>query len=173
LLRLLDESDEQITWYHPGMRVPGSDGHKLARLKWREVAADEARATIAEAYEFLVDCWDRGDRIYMFGVGRGAIAPTPDPAARHRRRAARPDGLCAAAYAVPARRTRRTGARRCWRHDWPDTAKSVFPPVFGLWDMRGAGSARGANLDQRRRGQHAVAVDGRPLAVTGLVAGMR
>ena len=32
----------------------------------------DARATIAEAYEFLVDCWERGDRIYLFGVGRGA-----------------------------------------------------------------------------------------------------
>ena len=72
LLRLLDESDEQITWYHPGTRVPASDGHRLARLRWREAAADDARATIAEAYEFLVDCWEPGDRIFMFGVGRGA-----------------------------------------------------------------------------------------------------
>ena len=28
LLRLLDESDEQITWYHPGTRMPAADGSK-------------------------------------------------------------------------------------------------------------------------------------------------
>jgi len=49
LLRLLDESDDQITWYHPGTRVPAADNSKLARLRWREVAAGDARATIAEA----------------------------------------------------------------------------------------------------------------------------
>ena len=72
LLRLLDESDEQITWYHPGTPVPASDRSRLAGLRWREAAADDARATIAEAYEFLVDWWDPGDRIFVFGVGRGA-----------------------------------------------------------------------------------------------------
>ncbi|MDT5243850.1 MAG: hypothetical protein QOD36_1226, partial [Mycobacterium sp.] len=72
LLRLLEESDEQITWYHPGTRLPASDRRPLARLRWRESADDDARATIAEAYEFLVDRWAPGDRIFMFGVGRGA-----------------------------------------------------------------------------------------------------
>src|SRR4029077_19133920 len=70
LLRLLDESDEQITWYHPGTRVPASG--RLATLRWREAVVDDARATIAEAYKFLVDCWEPGGRIFMFGVGRGA-----------------------------------------------------------------------------------------------------
>jgi len=72
LLRLLEESDEQVTWYHPGTRMAAADERRLARLRWREAAVDDARATIAEAYEFLVDWWEPGDRIFMFGVGRGA-----------------------------------------------------------------------------------------------------
>jgi uncharacterized protein (DUF2235 family) len=71
LLRLLEESDEQVTWYHPGTRV-AAGGQRLARLRWRETASAAARATIAEAYEFLVHSWEPGDRIFMFGVGRGA-----------------------------------------------------------------------------------------------------
>ena len=72
LLRLLDESDDQLTWYHPGTPALPPGGNLMSRLRWRESAIAAARATIAEAYEFLIDCWDPGDRIYMFGVGRGA-----------------------------------------------------------------------------------------------------
>ena len=173
LLRLLDESDEQITWYHPGTRVPASDGHKLARLKWREAAADDARATIAEAYEFLVDCWDRGDRIYMFGVGRGAycayaltrllgtVGVLPDLM-----------DFVLAAYAVP--RTRRSP------QDWRRLTRlaerlaghcEIAVPVqfLGLWDMVNVPGRQATRepLTNVVAGRHAVAVDGRHGPLTG------
>ena len=68
LLQLLDDGDEQLVWYHAGGPVAG----RLAGLRWRKAAREDARAAIAEAYQFLVDRWEPGDRIFMFGVGRGA-----------------------------------------------------------------------------------------------------
>jgi uncharacterized protein (DUF2235 family) len=167
MLRLLDESDEQITWYHPGARVPASDHRGLARLRWREAAADDARATITEAYGFLVDCWAPGDRIYMFGVGRGAycahaltrllgtVGVLPDLM-----------DYVLAAYAVP--RTNRSP------QDWRRVAlvaarlaghRQIGVPVefLGLWDMVAVPGRHVTRepLTNVVAGRHAVAVDGR------------
>lgn len=67
LFRLLDGT-EQLIWYHsgastrPGRRItPGRRGD----------AVSEARAAIVEAYRFLGDAWDPGDRIFLFGGGEG------------------------------------------------------------------------------------------------------
>ncbi len=166
-MRLLDESDEQITWYHPGTPAPATDAAKLARLKWRQLAADDARATVAEAYEFLVDNWDRGDRIYMFGVGRGAYC------AYALTRLLGTVGVLPelmdyvlAAYAVP--RTPRTAGD--WRRLTVLAARlaghrEIGVPVefLGLWDMvcaPGRHPSR-APLASVVAGRHAVAIDAR------------
>ena len=167
LLRLLDESDDQITWYHPGTRVPAADNSKLARLRWREVAAGDARATIAEAYEFLVDSWEPGDRIYMVGVGGGAycahaltrllgtVGVLPDLM-----------DYVLAAYAVP--RTRRSP--QDWRRVTLLAARlaghrEIGVPVqfLGLWDMTSVPGRHAAHepLTNVVAGRHAVAIDGR------------
>jgi uncharacterized protein (DUF2235 family) len=167
LLHLLDESDQQITWYHSGTRVADTDGCRLARLRWHEAAAVDARAAIAEAYEFLVEAWDPGDRIYVFGVGRGAycayaltrllgtVGVLPDLM-----------DYVLAAYAVP--RTRRS------TQDWSRVAllaarlaghRQIGVPVefLGLWDMVAVPGRRvsGEPLTNVVAGRHAVAIDGR------------
>lgn len=167
LLRLLDESDDQITWYHPGRSVPAPDASKLDNLRWRKAAADDARATIAEAYEFLVDNWDRGDRIYMFGVGRGAycahaltrllgtVGVLPDLM-----------DYVLAAYAVP--RTQRTP--QDWRRVTALAAqlaghREIGVPVqfLGIWDMVSVPGRHATRepLTNISAGRHAVAIDGR------------
>jgi uncharacterized protein (DUF2235 family) len=167
LLRLLDESDDQITWYHSGTRPDPQDGRALARLRWREAIAADARATIAEAYEFLVDSWEAGDRIYMFGVGRGAycaysvtrllgtVGMLPDLM-----------DYVLAAYAVP--RTRRTP--QDWRRVTLLAARlaghrEIAVPVefLGLWDMAHVPGRRATHepLSNVVAGRHAVAIDGR------------
>jgi uncharacterized protein (DUF2235 family) len=164
LLRLLDESDDQITWYHPG--TPVAADSTLARLRRREAAAAHARATIAEAYEFLVDNWDRGDRIYLFGVGRGAycahaltrllgtVGVLPDLM-----------DYVLAAYAVP--RTRRSP--QDWRRLTMLAARlagrrEIGVPVefLGLWDMLRVPGRHASDepLTNVVSGRHAVAVDG-------------
>ena len=164
LLRLLEESDEQITWYHPGTPAPASERGSLGRLRWREAAARDARATIAEAYKFLVDWWEPGDKIFMFGVGRGAscahaltrllgtVGVLPDLM-----------DYVLAAYAVP--RTRRSP------QDWQRVTRlaaglaghrEIGVPVqfLGLWDMAKAPGRRETGVTNVVAGRHAVAVDG-------------
>jgi uncharacterized protein (DUF2235 family) len=163
LLGLLDESDDQVTWYHPGAR--SSNPRRLGGLRRRH-ARDEARAAITEAYEFLIDCWQPEDRIYLFGVGRGAYC------ARSLTRLLGTVGLFPQlmdylldAYALPrTRRTpqdwtrvRRLAARLAGRRD-------IGVPVhyLGLWDtLKLPGLPQEteplANVDA---GRHAVAIDG-------------
>src|SRR5262245_20706688 len=59
LFHLLDDTDGQIGWYDAG--GPAARARRLVALRAREAAA-YARATIAEAYQFLVERWERGDR---------------------------------------------------------------------------------------------------------------
>jgi uncharacterized protein (DUF2235 family) len=128
---LLDHSERQLSWYHPGT------GH---RIRARDPHAD-ARAVIHGAYAFLRRCWQPGDSILVFGAGRGGysaqalihlvntvgvLPPALDDVVDH----------AVAAYAMP--RTRRTP--REWQ-----TVRETFaaltdgnqtPAVsyLGLWD---------------------------------------
>jgi uncharacterized protein (DUF2235 family) len=60
LFGLLERSDEQVTWYH----------RDVATRRQRDAFAG-ARAAIGEAYEFVSRTWNPGDRILVFGAGRG------------------------------------------------------------------------------------------------------
>jgi uncharacterized protein (DUF2235 family) len=163
LLGLLEKTEEQITWYHPGARS-ASPG-RLGILRRRE-ALDDAQAAITEAYEFLIDCWKPGDRIYMFGVGRGAYC------AQSLARLLGTVGLLPqlmdyvlGAYALP--RTRRTP------QDWNRVRRlaarlvgrrEIGVPVeyLGLWDaVKLPGLPRDSEpLTNVAVGRHAVAIDG-------------
>jgi uncharacterized protein (DUF2235 family) len=167
LLHLLDESDEQLVWYHSGAPVADRGG-RFAALRWREAARDDARAAIAEAYEFLVDWWAPGDRIFMFGVGRGAYC------AQALTRLLGTVGVMPqlmdyvlAAYALPRtprtpqdwRRVTRLAARLSGRRE-------IRVPVqyLGLWDtVRVPGLRRQSTTEPLTNvvsGRHAVAIDG-------------
>ena len=164
LLRLLDTDGDQITWYDSGVREVSR-----RRLRWWwEAAPEGARAAIAEAYEFLIEQWEPGDQIFVFGVGRGGYC------AHALARLLGTVGLMPdlmdhvlAAYAVP--RTRRTP------QDWLRVTQLVsqlagereigVPIEFlGLWDVtRVPGAPRRSRpepLPTVRAGRHAVAVDG-------------
>ena len=172
LFRLLDDGDEQVTWYHAGTRTPLLARGVKRSMRWREAAIADARAGIAEAYAFLIDRWEQGDRIFMFGVGHGAFC------ARELSRLLGTIGLMQAhrddlvdyvlaTYALP--RTHRTP------QDWQRLTqlaarlagqREIAVPVqfLGLWDtVKVPGvrrsSAAGA-LSNVVAGRHAVAIDG-------------
>lgn len=163
LLHLLVEGDEQLCWHHSGSSAP----HGLHR---RAAAAGEARAAIAQGYRFLVEHWEPGDRIFMFGAGRaaycaqtltrllGTVGVLPDLM-----------DYVLDAYAAP--RTERTP------QDWQRVAgiaaglserHEVAVPVWflGVWDtLKIPGFTRRttpAPLHNVRLGRHAVAIDGLP-----------
>ena len=166
LFHLLGD-DGQIGWYHPGVSM-ADPWTRWSPLSRREAAADDARAAIADAYQFLVDRWVPGDRIYLFGVGRGAycaqtltrllaiVGVLPDLM-----------DYVLSAYALP--RTQRSN------QDWErvtDVASQLLQqrqiglPVWylGLWDtLRIPGFTRRTMPDPMpnvEHGRHAVAIDG-------------
>lgn len=168
LLHLLDDSATQITWYHPGTAT------RRPSLRRRTAVYDEARAVVAEAYEFLAERWQPGDAIFLFGAGCGAycartltrlIGTVGIPQGS-------PDGLLdylLTTYALP--RTARTA------QDWRQVSRLVAElldereiavPVsyLGLWDtVRAPGLAplsTGEPLDNVIAGRHAIAIDGGP-----------
>jgi uncharacterized protein (DUF2235 family) len=173
LLRLLDTTGPgcQITWYDPGATTV-SGARALSPRRLRELAIEQARAGIVDAYEFLADRWRPGDRIFLFGIGRGAycacavarllgtVGVVPS----------RSDNLrdyVLATYAVP--RTHRTP------HDWRRVTRlasrlvmqrEVAVPVqfLGLWDMLSLpGLSRVSTAEPLANvvaGRHAVAIDG-------------
>ena len=136
----------------------------------RKAVADDARAAIAAAYCFLIDRWEPGDGIYLFGVGRGGYC------AQTLTRLLSTVGVLPelmdyvlAAYALP--RTRRT------RQDWMrvtqvasrlEQQREIPVPVrfLGLWDaIKIPGVARRSMpepMPNVESGRHAVAIDGRP-----------
>nr|WP_090276718.1 DUF2235 domain-containing protein [Mycolicibacterium komanii]CRL70186.1 hypothetical protein CPGR_01889 [Mycolicibacterium komanii] len=165
LFQLLDDGPDQVAWYHPGLSA--NHGSPLHPFRG---AVEDARAAIAEAYRFLVECWEPGDSIYLFGVGRGGycaqaltrllatVGVLPELA-----------DFVLDAYALP--RTGRT------EQEWTrvtqiaaqlEPEREIPVPVrfLGLWDaVRIPGFTRRAlpaPMSNVEFGRHAVAIDGRP-----------
>jgi hypothetical protein len=60
VMGLLEQSVGQAAWYHRDTGGP-----------WQRDALPGARDAIGAAYEFLCREWEPGDRIFVFGAGRG------------------------------------------------------------------------------------------------------
>ncbi|WP_441962479.1 phospholipase effector Tle1 domain-containing protein [Mycolicibacterium houstonense] len=166
LFRLLDDAD-QLTWYHSGTvpregrrRPPGRRGDSVS----------EARAAIVEAYRFLGDAWDPGDRIFVFGGGEGGhragelatLLGTVGLLPAHS-----DDVLdyALATYVLP--RTARTP--QDWRHVrvlaaqlFGDRDPAVPVRFLGMWNATATPGTkqRMGPLPTVESGRHAVAVDG-------------
>ncbi|KIM72979.1 hypothetical protein PILCRDRAFT_734875 [Piloderma croceum F 1598] len=73
------KSDEQIPWYHSGMGTYGRPSNRSLAYWMRAVfnkidlaIAINLEDVIMEAYKFLSNEYEDGDRIYLFGYSRGA-----------------------------------------------------------------------------------------------------
>lgn len=138
------------------------------QVGWRQYTnnrTDDARASVASAYTHLVDHWQPGDDVYVFGAGSGAAC------AQALTRLLGTIGVLddelrsymLATYALP--RTARTA--QDWRHVTEVAAglaehEDIALPVrfLGLWDAtRIRGTAGAVNVVA---GRHAVAIDGAP-----------
>ena len=77
LFRVLEKSDEQRVYYHPGVGTIG------LQSTWRRLK-QEARGVFSMAtgagldkdvlggYRFLCENYEEGDRVFLFGFSRGA-----------------------------------------------------------------------------------------------------
>jgi len=71
LVALLQSDADQIVWSRPDSDAISH--HHFPRRHRRSQALDRARTSVVEAYEFLVDRWEPGDRLLIFGSGHGAF----------------------------------------------------------------------------------------------------
>jgi len=83
LFAALEKSDRQIAYYDPGVGTPDGalEGDEDGGLSKRDIArrvgglawGDGVWENVAQGYEFLMDNYRSGDRIYLFGFSRGAF----------------------------------------------------------------------------------------------------
>lgn len=77
LFRILERSDEQAVFYDAGVGTNVDPTAQWAFRRFIQKKLDGAiglsiRSNVLDAYRFLMDCYEEGDRIYLFGFSRGA-----------------------------------------------------------------------------------------------------
>ena len=175
LFRLLDDSadERQLTWYDAGAAALNSPRlFNPAARRWRGNVAAAARESVIDAYFYLAEHWETGDRIFLLGAGRGAYC------ARALARMLGTVGMMAdrednvveyalAAYSLPAQ----SRTTEDWRHIHRmacalEGRDDVAVPVhfLGLWDtVKVPGTPPLCDEDWLGNvvsGRHAVAIDG-------------
>ncbi|PHR19479.1 MAG: hypothetical protein COA41_07325 [Sphingopyxis sp.] len=77
LYSLLEKNDQQITYYDPGVgTMPAPTARSKLAKRWSKLKGKMVGAglfpNIEEAYHFLMNNYDDGDDVYVFGFSRGA-----------------------------------------------------------------------------------------------------
>ncbi len=180
--RLCNERDRQLTYYDPGVGTFSAAGawttvaQRISRLSGLAFGAG-MRTNLEEAYAFLIDHWEPGDRLFLFGFSRGAYCARALTGMLHLIGIMRPGSGNLVRYAVSnyARRKPKWG-----NEDWKQARQfaSVMSqyvhghpgvPVayLGLWDtVKAPGIFRRSMewpvtriLPNVERGRHAVSID--------------
>ncbi len=139
--RILLKNDEQRVFYDPGI---GTLGERDAWGKLRQNAnAVFGLATgrgldenVLDGYRFLVDQYEDGDRIYLFGFSRGAYTVRVLAGFMHMMGLLRPDQVNIAGYALAAyKRAGEDGDfKSAWHFQRVSAARRVQVSFVGVWD---------------------------------------
>lgn len=73
---LVEKDREQIAYYDPGVGTGGWDYHedrRGLRAKGDQVTGEGLQKNVEDAYRRLMQCFEPGDRVYLFGFSRGAF----------------------------------------------------------------------------------------------------
>jgi uncharacterized protein (DUF2235 family) len=150
LYRVLEANPQtQVVYYHPGVGTLGAPNALTKLQKWWTRMCGLAfgyglSAVVADACKFLMDHFEEGDRVYLFGFSRGAYAvralaallyvfglirkgnevliPYAIRMLKHRPKNAPADGDAFAEWQALGRQFRETFSRECKPH------------FVGLWD---------------------------------------
>ena len=77
IYRTLKKSPDQITYYDPGLGTLGAQ-NEWGRIKQQAekiaglVLGYGLDQSVLDAYQFLIENYAKGDRIFLFGFSRGA-----------------------------------------------------------------------------------------------------
>lgn len=77
LYQVLQNDGTQVAYYHPGLGTMGAPGAWSKIAAWWTKTLGQAIGfglpdTVGDAYRFLMDNFEEGDRVYIFGFSRGA-----------------------------------------------------------------------------------------------------
>jgi uncharacterized protein (DUF2235 family) len=176
LLRMLGKGRDpsgsaptQLVYYDPGVgtanEFPADGMVSKARNRLRQLAGlalgNGVFPNIAEAYRFLVNTYQRGDRIYLFGFSRGAFTARAVAGMVNMYGLIHTEGLplietLVRTYFAPRERKNQAGtkSRRAFAHDVIDNFSLGRRPLVhfvGVWDtveaigLGGLGSVRISN----------------------------
>ncbi|HEU4514132.1 MAG TPA: DUF2235 domain-containing protein [Nocardioidaceae bacterium] len=184
LFEMLDLSDEtkQVAYYDPGVGTFSSQGAWTpagkAITKGLGLAVGRGmRENLGEAYTFLMQHWEPGDRLFVFGFSRGAYTARALTGLIHRAGVLRPGCENLVPYAVASY----ARSKQEWTEDdWDqidrlsaafarshEGSRSVPVEFLGLWDsVKAAGILRWnlrwpytRQLPNARNVWHAVSID--------------
>jgi len=183
LFRRIDyDPDRQLTFYDPGVGTFSAAGawtplaQRISRLLGLAFGAG-LRTNLDEAYTFVINHWDPGDEIYIFGFSRGAYTARAMAGLLSRIGVIRPGSENLVRYAVSTYARRKS---KWTDEDWKQAAqyKSAFgrpangryeAPVtyLGVWDtVKAPGLLRRSMIWPDTRvlqnvvaGRHAVSID--------------
>ena len=180
--RLAYDPEAQLTYYDPGVGTFSSGGAWTPVAQWISRTMGQAfgsgmRENLEQAYTFLINNWNPGDKIYIFGFSRGAYTARAVAGLLRTVGVMRPgaDNLVRYAVANYARRSSK------WqRNEWMQSGQfgslmsrrvdgKVTVPVeyLGIWDtVKAPGLLRRSmtwpwtrQLPNVKAGRHAVSID--------------
>jgi uncharacterized protein (DUF2235 family) len=70
------KTDRQVTFYDPGVGTGGweyEEESATLKAKHDQATGYGLQKNVEDAYGFLMECYEEGDRIYLFGFSRGAF----------------------------------------------------------------------------------------------------
>lgn len=184
LFEMLDLSDPgaQVAYYDPGVGTFSAQGAwtPAGRVLSRGIGlafGAGMRQNLAEAYTFLMQYWEPGDRLFVLGFSRGAYTARALAGLVHRAGVFRAGNENLVQYVVNAyTRNKRTWTDDDWRQidrlsaafaHRHDGSRSVPLEFLGLWDsVKAAGVLRGTlrwpytrQVPNVRHVWHAVSID--------------
>lgn len=181
--RLSYDPERQLTYYDPGVGTFSAAGAWTPPARWisRNVGlafGGGMRENLEQAYTFLMNNWNPGDNIYLFGFSRGAYTARAMAGLLRTVGILRPgaDNLVRYAVANYARRSSKWRATE-WKQAGrfgslmsrrtPDGKVGVPVTYLGIWDtVKAPGLLRRSmnwpytrQLPNVRQGRHAISID--------------
>lgn len=150
----LSDSTKQIAYYDPGVGTFSARGAWSPPARWFSrilglAVGSGLRSNLAEAYSYLIEHWQPGDRVFVFGFSRGAYTARALAGLLHEPGLLRPGSENLVQYVVSAYTRKAT--------DWPELRRyartfcsksqyddfSIPIEFLGVWDtVKAAGLLR-------------------------------
>lgn len=141
LYRLLENTEDQIRYYDPGIGTMGDNN------PWSKYLVSAKRIfglatgrgldeNILDAYSFLVDNYEDGDKVYLFGFSRGAYTVSALAGFIYQIGLLSKDQTNIYQYALKAYRNVpfQVNEKNAWRFSRITGAKRIEVHFMGLWD---------------------------------------